>query len=175
MNWKEGGRENPILILYLTLENKTTVKKSAQSCHKINIGYQIFSWWHTNSKQIQNWIILFYSKNSLLSIIFCKYMPFASTRLSKPHSRSLFTLCQHSFNFKELVPDLQQRKTRLSVSELELKIKTISGSLFSPFKSSSVKVPVQNHSKNALVHSKTSLTLVQTVLITLIQVICWTV
>lgn len=35
----------------------------------------------------------------------------------------LFTLYQHSFNFKELVPDLQQRKTRLSVSQLELKIK----------------------------------------------------
>lgn len=33
----------------------------------------------------------------------------------------IFTLYQHSFNFKELAPDLQQRKTRLSVSELELK------------------------------------------------------
>lgn len=146
MNWKEGGRENPILILYLTLDNKTTAKKSAQSCHKINTGYQMFSWWHTNSKQIQNWIILFYSKNSLCSIIFCKYMPFAVQDYPSP-TLFLFTLCQHSFNFKELVPDLQQRKTRLSVSELELKVKTISGSLFSPFKSSSVKVPVQNHSK----------------------------
>lgn len=34
-----------------------------------------------------------------------------------------FTLYQHSFNFKELALDLQQRKTRLSVSELELKMK----------------------------------------------------
>lgn len=66
----------------------------------------------------------------------------------------IFTLYQHSFNFKELAPDLQQRKTSLSVSELELKIKNISGNLFSPFKSSSVKVPIQNHSKNASVHSK---------------------
>lgn len=35
----------------------------------------------------------------------------------------IFTLHQHSFNFKELAPDLQQRKTGLSVLELELKIK----------------------------------------------------
>lgn len=36
---------------------------------------------------------------------------------------SVFTLYQHSFNIKELAPDLQQRKTRLSDLELELKIK----------------------------------------------------
>jgi len=35
----------------------------------------------------------------------------------------IFTLYQHSFNFKEFASDLQQRKTRLSVSELGLKIK----------------------------------------------------
>lgn len=36
----------------------------------------------------------------------------------------VFTLLyQHSFNIMELTPDLQQRKTRLSDLELELKIK----------------------------------------------------
>lgn len=35
----------------------------------------------------------------------------------------VFTLYQHSFNIKELTPDLQQRKTRLSDLELELKRK----------------------------------------------------
>lgn len=35
----------------------------------------------------------------------------------------VFTLYQHSFNIKELAPDLQQRKTRLSDLELELKNK----------------------------------------------------
>lgn len=35
----------------------------------------------------------------------------------------VFTLYQHSFNIKELTPDLQQRKTRPSDLELELKIK----------------------------------------------------
>lgn len=87
----------------------------------------------------------------------------------------VFTLYQHSFNIKKLTPDLQQRKTRLSDLELELKIKNFSSNLFSLLKSLSIKVPIQNHSKNASVHSKSCLTLVQTVLITLIQVICWTV
>lgn len=75
--------------------------------------------------------------------MFCKHMPFAVQDYSGPKlNLFLFTLYQHSFNFKELLPDLQQRKTRLSVSELELK--NISGNLFPPFKSSSVKVPIQN-------------------------------
>lgn len=87
----------------------------------------------------------------------------------------VFTLYQHSFNVKELAPDLQQRKTRLSDLELELKRKNISSNLFCLLKRSSIKVPIQNHSRNASVHSKICLTLVQTVLITLIQVICWTV
>lgn len=44
----------------------------------------------------------------------------------------VFTLYQHSFNIKELTPDLQQRKTRLSDLELELKIKKDISSNFSP-------------------------------------------
>lgn len=51
-------------------------------------------------------------------------MPFAVQEYLAPMlDFSVFTLYRHSFNVKELAPDLQQRKTRLSDLELELKIK----------------------------------------------------
>lgn len=55
-----------------------------------------------------------------------------------------FPLYHHSFNFKELAPDLQQRKTGFSVLEKKKK-KTLQFNYL--FKSSSSKVPIQNHSK----------------------------
>lgn len=172
---KGGRKEYPILRIMSYSEKERCQNISSELVQVLTPDTKYF----LDNIQIANKYrtgLFCFIPQTLFSVTFCKCMSFAVQDYLGPMPHFfVFTLYQHSFNVKELAPDLQQRKTRLSDLELESKIKNTSSNLFSLLKSSSIKVPNQNHSKNASVHSKNCLTLVQTVLITLIQVICWTV